>query len=69
MMQFFKDEKNRLSMKRLVGFITSLSLCVTMIVKPLEYTVYSVCFLASSSLGFTTMEKIFKKKEDGSKEA
>jgi hypothetical protein len=68
MIEFFKDENNRLSMKRLVGFISTLSLCVTMILKPLEYTVYSVCFIASSSLGFTTMEKIFKKKEDGSKE-
>ena len=69
MKEFFTEENGRLSMKRLVGFIASLSLCTTMIAKPLEYTVYSVCFLASSALGFTTMEKIFKRKEDGTKEA
>ena len=69
MIRFFKDDNNRLSMKRLVGFITTISLCIAMVIKPLEYTVYSVCFLASSSLGFTTMEKIFKQKKDGSKEA
>jgi hypothetical protein len=61
MRQFFTEESNRLSMKRFCAFIGTLSLCATMIVKPTEVAIYSVTFLVSSALGFSSAEKIFRK--------
>jgi len=61
MRQFFTEESNRLSMKRLCAFVGTLSICATMIAKPTEVAIYSVTFLVSSALGFASAEKIFKK--------
>lgn len=61
MREFFTEENDRLSMKRLCAFIGSLALCVTMVLNPIDSSIYSVAFLVSSSLGFTTFEKIYKK--------
>lgn len=61
MRQFFTEESNRLSMKRLCAIIGTLSLCATMIAKPTDVAIYSVTFLVSSALGFASAEKIFKK--------
>jgi len=61
MRQFFTEESNRLSMKRLCAFVGTLSICATMIAKPTEVAIYSVTFLVSSALGFAFAEKIFKK--------
>jgi hypothetical protein len=48
-------------MKRLCAFIGTLSICATMIAKPTEVAIYSVTFLVSSALGFSSAEKIFRK--------
>ena len=61
MRQFFTEESNRLSMKRLCAFIGTLSLCATMIAKPSDASIYAVTFIVGSALGFTSAEKIFKK--------
>jgi len=61
MRQFFTEESNRLSMKRLCAFVGTLSICATMIAKPTEVAIYSVTFLVSSAFGFASAEKIFKK--------
>lgn len=61
MREFFTEENNRLSMKRLCAFIGSIALCITMVMHPIDSTIYSVAFIVSSSLGFTTFEKIYKK--------
>jgi hypothetical protein len=68
--QFFTEENGRLSMKRLCGFLCVVMLCVTMYhnsfkeTKPSEALVYSVASLAFGCLGLTSVEKIFKKKDD-----
>ena len=61
MRQFFTEENNRLSMKRFCAFIGTLSLCIIAIHKPSEEAIYSLTFIVSSSLGFTSVEKIFRK--------
>jgi hypothetical protein len=61
MRQFFTEESNRLSMKRLCAFVGTLSLCATMIAKPTEASIYAVTFFVSSALGFSSAEKIFRK--------
>lgn len=61
MRQFFTEENDRLSMKRVCAFIGTIALCATMILHPTDSNIYSVAFLVSSSLGFTTFEKVFKK--------
>jgi hypothetical protein len=61
MRQFFTEENDRLSMKRFCAFIGTISLCAIMIYKPSEQIIYSVTFIVSSALGFTSAEKIFKK--------
>lgn len=48
-------------MKRLCAFIGTLSLSATMIAKPTEASIYAITFIVSSALGFTSVEKIFKK--------
>jgi len=48
-------------MKRLCAFIGTLSLCVTVIAKPTDASIYAITFVVGSSLGFTSAEKIFKK--------
>ena len=61
MRQFFTEDSNRLSMKRLCGFICTISICGKLIHTPTESLVYLVAGLAAAALGLTTAEKIFKK--------
>ena len=61
MRQFFTEESNRLSMKRLCAIIGTMSLCATMIAKTNDASIFAVTFLVSSALGFSSAEKIFKK--------
>ena len=60
MRQFFTENNDRLSMKRLCGFICTVSLCVTTAIHPTDAMVYSITMLSASTLGLTTVEKIFK---------
>jgi len=61
MREFFTECNNRLSMKRLCAFIGTIALCIAAVIKPMDSTIYSLAFIVSSSLGFTTFEKVFKK--------
>jgi len=61
MRQFFAEKDGELSMKRLVGFICALALCIKLIHEPSESLVLMVGGLAAAALGYTTAEKIFKK--------
>jgi hypothetical protein len=67
MRQFFTEDNDRLSMKRLCGFICVVILVVTMYhnsfyeTEPSEALVYAVGSLAFGCLGLTSAEKIFKK--------
>jgi hypothetical protein len=67
MRQFFSEDNDRLSMKRLCGFVCVIILAVTMYhnsfyeTEPSEALVYSVASLAFGCLGLTSVEKIFKK--------
>jgi hypothetical protein len=61
MREFFTEDNNRLSMKRLCAFIGTVSLCATMLAKPSEASIYAITFIVGSALGFTSAEKIFKK--------
>ncbi len=61
MRQFFTEDSNRLSMKRLCAIIGTLSLCATMITKPNDASIFAVTFIVGSALGFSSAEKIFKK--------
>lgn len=63
MKQFFSENNNRLSMKRLCGFICTVALCTKLIHTPTDALVYMVGGLAAAALGYTTAEKIFKKHE------
>ena len=63
MRQFFKENNDRLSMKRLCGFICTIALAIKLIHTPTESLVYVVGALAAAALGFTTAEKIWKKYE------
>jgi hypothetical protein len=64
MRQFFTEDNNRLSMKRLCGFICTLSLCIKLIHTPTDALVYIVGGLAAAAFGYTTAEKIWKKNEN-----
>lgn len=64
MRQFFTESNDRFSMKRLCGFIATISLCGKLIHTPTDALVYAVGGLATASLGLTAAEKIFKKYED-----
>jgi hypothetical protein len=61
MKQFFTEENGRLSMKRLCGFLSTISLCAALIKSPTEALVVSLASLGAACLGFTAAEKIFKK--------
>jgi len=61
MRQFFTEENDRLSMKRFCAFIGTISLCIVMLKSMSDESVYAVTFIVSSALGFTSVEKIFKK--------
>ncbi len=62
MRQFFAEKDGELSMKRLVGFICTIALCASLLHTPTESLVYLVGALAAASLGYTTIEKVLKKK-------
>ena len=61
MREFFTEENNRLSMKRLCGFICTACLCAELIHRGGDTIVSCVAFMGASYLGLTTAEKIFKK--------
>ncbi len=63
MKQFFTENNNRLSMKRLCGFACTIALCIKVIHAPTDALIYTVGGIAAAALGFTTAEKIFKKNE------
>lgn len=73
MKQFFCEDNDRLSMKRLCGFLCVVMLCITMYhnsfhsTEPSEALVYAVASLAFGCLGLTSVEKIFKKPTDENK--
>jgi len=48
-------------MKRLCGFLCTISLCAALIKNPTEALVVSLASLGAACLGFTAAEKIFKK--------
>jgi hypothetical protein len=72
MKQFFQEDNGRFSMKRLCGLLCVVTLCVTMYhnsfseqhVAPSSILVEAVAMLAFGTLGLTSVEKIFKKKEN-----
>ena len=72
MKQFFQEENGQFSMKRLCGLLCTIALCVTMYnnqfsdehIAPSPVLVDAVAMLAFGCLGLTSVEKIFKKKED-----
>ena len=64
MKQFFTDSKGHLSMKRLCGFITTLTICIKLIITTNDALIYVAGGLATASLGLTTAEKIFKTKTE-----
>jgi hypothetical protein len=61
MRQFFTEDNNRLSMKRLSGFLCTIALCAKLVHTPTDALVYSVAALAGAAFGYTMAEKIFKK--------
>ena len=61
MRQFFTEDNNRFSMKRLCGFLCTICLCAKLIHTPTEALVYTVGALAGAAFGYTMAEKIFKK--------
>jgi hypothetical protein len=67
---FVSESKGNASSKRLVGVACAGFLCYTMYAnhtvehEPSEALVYAVASLAFASLGLTSAEKIFKKKEE-----
>ena len=72
MKQFFCDESGQLSMKRICGLFCTIALCVTMYhnsfsnehTAPSPILVESVALLAFGCLGLTSVEKIFKNKNN-----
>lgn len=72
MKQFFCDESGQLSMKRICGLLCTVSLCVTMYhnsfsdehTAPSTVLVEAVAMLAFGCLGLTSVEKIFKNKNN-----
>jgi hypothetical protein len=61
MRQFFTEDNDRLSMKRLCGFICTICLCVELFHRGGDTLVTSIAFISAGYLGLTTAEKIFKK--------
>jgi hypothetical protein len=72
MKQFFQEDNGTFSMKRLCGLLCVITLCVTMYhnsfseehIAPSTILVEAVAMLAFGTLGLTSVEKIFKKKQD-----
>jgi hypothetical protein len=72
MKQFFQEDNGRFSMKRLCGLLCVVTLCATMYhnsfseehIAPSTVLVEAVAMLAFGTLGLTSVEKIFKKKEN-----
>jgi len=72
MKQFFQEDNSRFSMKRLYGLLCTIALCATMYhnqfseqhFAPSPILVEAVAMLAFGTLGLTSVEKIFKKKEN-----
>jgi len=62
MRKVLAEKDGELSMKRLCGFICVVALAIKLIHSPNETIIISVATLAGASLGFTSAEKIFKKK-------
>ena len=62
MKQFFTEDNDRLSMKRLCGFICVMALAIKLIHSPNEAIIILVATFAGAALGFTSIEKVFKKK-------
>jgi hypothetical protein len=60
----FLSEGGEASSKRLVGVISAIALCYTLIRNQNEPLVYSVAALSAAALGITAAEKIFKKPND-----
>lgn len=61
MKQFFTEENDRLSMKRLCGFAITICLCVELFHRGGDTMISALAFMGASFLGLTTAEKIFKK--------
>lgn len=72
MKQFFQEDNGRFSMKRLCGLLCTIALCATMYhnqfseqhFAPSPILVEAVAMLAFGTLGLTSVEKIFKKKDN-----
>jgi hypothetical protein len=72
----FKDEKGNVSMKRLCGFLCTLTLCATLYANsfteahfaPSTPLVDAVALLAFGCLGLTSVEKIMKKPQPKTEE-
>ena len=72
MKQLFFDETGKISMKRLCGLLCTVALCATMYhnqfseqhFAPSPILVEAVAMLAFGTLGLTSVEKIFKKKDN-----
>jgi hypothetical protein len=60
----FVSENGEASSKRLVGVISAIALCYTLLKTQTEALVYSVAALSAAALGITAAEKIFKKPTD-----
>jgi hypothetical protein len=60
----FFSENGEASSKRLVGVVSAIALCYTLLKSQSEALVYSVAALSAAALGITAAEKIFKKKSD-----
>jgi hypothetical protein len=57
----FFSENGEASSKRLVGVVSAIALCYTLLKTQSEALVYSVAALSAAALGITAAEKIFKK--------
>ena len=60
----FFSENGEASSKRLVGVVSAIALCYTLLKTQSEALVYSVAALSAAALGITAAEKIFKKPTD-----
>lgn len=63
----FFSENGEASSKRLVGVVSAIALCYTLLKSQSEALVYSVAALSAAALGITAAEKIFKKTNNENK--
>jgi hypothetical protein len=63
----FLSEHGQASSKRLVGVVSAIALCYTLLKSQSEALVYSVAALSAAALGITAAEKIFKKTNNENK--